>query len=209
MEWSNPLELLIGTVLSAQCTDKTVNRITKKLFKKYRSASDYSNANISRLEKEIYSTGFYKSKSKYLKGIGEILVKKFNDQVPNNLKDLLSLPGVAKKTAHLIMAKAFGIMTGVAVDTHVTRLAPRLGLSCHKNPNKIASDLEKILQKDQYLEINEYLIMHGRTVCVRIPKCNICFLSDICPSSSIVNGFVKIKDRERTSSKSNPRRQIV
>ncbi|MBI2463515.1 endonuclease III [Candidatus Peregrinibacteria bacterium] len=183
VEWSNPLELLIGTVLSAQCTDKTVNRVIKKLFKKYRNAFDYSNADISWLEKEIYSTGFYKSKAKYLKGIGNMLVKKYNGEVPNKLEYLLDLPGVANKTAHLIMAKAFGVMTGVAVDTHVARLAPRLGLTYGKNPNKIATDLEKIFPKNQYLEINEYLIMHGRAVCVRIPKCETCVLSDICPSS--------------------------
>ena len=180
--WSNPLELVVGTVLSAQCTDERVNRVTEKLFKKYRTASDYANANLTELEQDIYQTGFYKSKAKYLKGIGAMLVEKFNGEVPDDFESLLALPGVARKTAHIVMAKAFGKFTGVAVDTHVMRLAPRLGLTKEKEQEKIAKDLEKLFPREEYLHVNEYLITHGRAVCVpRKPKCEECVLRDICP----------------------------
>lgn len=181
--WSNPLELVVGTVLSAQCTDERVNRVTEKLFKKYRTAEEYSAADISELERDIYQTGFYKSKAKYLKGIGTLLVEKFEGVVPNDFDALLTFPGVARKTAHIVMAKAFGKFTGVAVDTHVMRLSPRLGLTKEKEPEKIARDLEKLFPREEYLHVNEYFITHGRAVCVpRKPRCAGCSLWDICPT---------------------------
>lgn len=183
VQWNNPLELVIGTVLSAQCTDKRVNEVTKVLFKQYRTAEEYADADIHKLEKIIYSTGFYKSKAKYLKGIGKLLVKKYNGKVPEDCTSLITLPGVAKKTAHLVMAKAFDMRTGVAVDTHVKRIAPRLGWTKHTNPDKIAQDLEKLLPKEKYLEANEYLIMHGRAVCLAKPKCPECPVRKLCPSA--------------------------
>jgi endonuclease-3 len=184
VHFTNPLELVVGTVLSAQCTDKTVNAVTKKLFQKYTTAEDYANADISTLEKEIYSTGFYKSKAKYLKGIGQKLVEHYHGEVPKNLDDLLQLPGVAKKTAHLIMIKAFGKPTGIAVDTHVYRLAPRIGLAHqHKTPEKVGEELEKLYKPVQYLDVNEYFIMHGRALCGRFPKCEQCILHDLCNSA--------------------------
>lgn len=183
IQWSNPLELVIGIVLSAQSTDRQVNAVCKKLFKKYKTPTDYADANIEELQKDIYSTGFYKSKAKYLKEIGRIIRDEFNNQVPNNLQDLLILPGVSYKTAHLVMAKAWGIKTGVAVDTHVARLAPRLGLSKQTNPLKIGADLERIFPKADWLNVNEYLILHGRALCGRKPKCLECPLQDICPSA--------------------------
>lgn len=182
--WGNPLELLIGTVLSAQCTDKRVNIVTKVLFKKYKTAKDYADAKLSDLQKIIYSTGFYKSKSKYLKGIGQALVAKYGGEVPISFEDLLTLPGVARKTANLIMAKAFGTPTGIAVDTHVFRVAPRLGLTKGKTPDAMARDLEKLYAPKDYLAVNEFMILHGRATCApRKPKCPSCVLKNICPSA--------------------------
>ena len=187
VEWSTPLELVVGTVLSAQCTDERVNRVTKTLFAKYRTAQDYAAADITELERDIYPTGFYKSKAKYLRGIGTLLVGKFSGKVPDDFDALLTFPGVARKTAHIVMAKAFGKFTGVAVDTHVMRMAPRLGLTNHSEQEKIARDLERLFPTEAYLRVNEYLITHGRAICVpRKPKCGECVLSDICPTGKKV-----------------------
>ncbi len=186
VEWSTPLELVVGTVLSAQCTDERVNRVTKSLFAKYKTARDYADAKSGELERDIYQTGFYKSKAKYLRGIGSILVEKFDGKVPDDFDALLSFPGVARKTAHIVMAKAFGKYTGVAVDTHVLRLAPRLGLTKHSEQEKVAKDLEKLFPKEEYLRVNEYLITHGRAICSpRKPKCGECVLLDLCPTGKL------------------------
>lgn len=183
VEWSSPLELVVGTVLSAQCTDERVNRVTKNLFKKYRTAKDYMDADPIELEQDIYQTGFYKSKAKYLRAIGAILVEKFGGEVPGDFTSLLTFPGVARKTAHIVMAKAFGKYTGVAVDTHVMRMAPRLGLTKHSEQEKIAKDLEGLFPTNEYLHVNEYFITHGRAICTpRRPKCGECALLELCPS---------------------------
>lgn len=179
--WKTPLELVIGTVLSAQCTDQRVNIVTKTLFKKYKTARDYAKANLKILEREIYTTGFYKSKARYLKGIGTLLEKEFGGRVPNRREDLLKLPGVSYKSANLIMAKAFGTPTGVAVDTHVMRVTPRLALTNHRDPKKIAADLEALFPASDWLNVNEYLITHGRAICKPQPRCGDCVLNDICP----------------------------
>lgn len=184
VEWSNPLELVVGTMLSAQCTDERVNKTTRTLFKKYTTARDYADADLSTLEKEIYSCGFYRNKARHLQGIGKILVEKFRGKVPDRLEDLLLLPGVSHKTAYIILAKAFGRNRGVAVDTHVFRVAPRLGLSTAKTPEKMSDELSKIVPEKEYLALNEYFITHGRAICVpRKPKCCECVLRDICPSA--------------------------
>lgn len=181
VEWSNPLELVIGTVLSAQCTDVRVNEVTKVLFAKYKSARDYAQADIAELERDIYRTGFYRSKARYLHGICVLLCEKYDGEVPDNFEVLLTFPGVARKTAHIVMAKAFGKYTGIAVDTHVLRVAPRLGLTKQLEQEKIARDLEALFPSREYLHVNEYLIMHGRAICVpRKPKCDECVLSDVC-----------------------------
>lgn len=183
VRWQTPLQLVVGTVLSAQCTDKKVNEVTRTLFRKYRTAADYAAAHLRTLEKEIYSTGFYRSKARYLKGIGQRLVAVYGGGVPRKLEDLLTLPGVSFKSGHLIMAKAFGEHTGIAVDTHVSRIAPRLGLSKQKYPEKIGADLESLYMPQQYLKVNEYFIMHGRATCKARPLCGTCVLQDICPSA--------------------------
>src|SRR3989338_683125 len=180
--WTTPLELVIGTVLSAQCTDKRVNLVTKQLFKKYKTAKNYANADLAELKREIYSTGFYNSKAKYLKEIGARLVEAYAGEVPKTLDDLLTLPGVSRKTANLIMAKAWNKPTGVAVDTHVKRIAPRLGWTREKkNVVKIERDLNTLLDPKDYLAVNEHLIMLGRDLCKSTPNCALCPLNDLCP----------------------------
>lgn len=186
VEWSNPLQLVVGTALSAQCTDERVNMVTKELFKKYVTAKDYADADQGILEKEIYSTGFFRNKAKNLRGMGKVLVEEFSGKVPDTLEGLLSLPGISNKTAYIVLAKAFGKMEGLAVDTHVFRLAPRLGWSDAKTPEKMSRELGELFPKKDYLSVNEYLITHGRAVCSpRNPKCGECVLSDICPSAAV------------------------
>ena len=182
LHYSDPLELLIATILSAQCTDKTVNEVTAMLFKKYRSAEDYAHVNIRTLEREIRSTGFYHNKAKNLKKTAQIIAKQYNGQVPRTMDELLTLPGVARKTANIVLSNAFGIIEGIAVDTHVRRLSQRLGLSENDNPDKIEQDLMKIVPREQWAKFTELLIFHGRRICVaKKPLCGKCVLDKLCP----------------------------
>lgn len=184
LNYTNPLELLVATILSAQCTDRRVNIVTKSLFKKYRKAEDYANADLEELEEDVRPTGFYRNKAKNIKKCCQILVDKFNSQVPKTMKELLELPGVARKTANIVLFNAYGIIEGIAVDTHVRRLARRLGLTEHEDPNKIEKDLMKIVPETRWKRITDLLIFHGRRVCVaRKPKCGICVLNKLCPSA--------------------------
>lgn len=184
LKYTKPLEMLIATILSAQCTDKRVNIVTKSLFKKYRTAEDYANAELAELEQEIRSTGFYRNKAKNIKNTGRLLVEKYDSQVPRTMEDLLELPGVARKTANIVLSNAYGIIEGVAVDTHVRRLSQRLGLTENKDPNKIEADLMRNVPKSQWKQIADLLIFHGRNVCTaRKPKCSLCSLNKICPSA--------------------------
>ncbi|PID52110.1 MAG: endonuclease III [Candidatus Moraniibacteriota bacterium] len=180
IEWSTPLELLVGTILSAQCTDERVNAVTQKLFKKYTTAGDYAKASINTLEKEVYSTGFYKNKAKALKESGQIMVDHFDGEVPDTLEGLLKLRGVSIKTAYLVLSKVYGKNVGLAVDTHVFRLSKRIGLSDAKTPEKMSKELSEIVDKKNYLLWNEYLITHGRAVCGRKPKCDTCVINELC-----------------------------
>jgi endonuclease-3 len=184
LRYINPLELLVATILSAQCTDKRVNMVTKNLFKKYASVDDYANANLTELEQDIKSTGFYRNKAKHIKKCCQLLVEKHNSKVPSTMEELLKLPGVARKTANIVLSNAYGIIAGVAVDTHVRRLAQRLGLTENSNPDKIEKDLMNIVPKDKWIRITDLLIFHGRHVCsARKPKCDACVLNKICPSA--------------------------
>jgi len=184
LHYTKPLEMLIATILSAQCTDKRVNIVTKSLFKKYRTAEDYANADSSELEQDIRSTGFYRNKTKNIKNTGRLLVEKYDSQVPRTMEELLELPGVARKTANIVLSNAYGIIEGVAVDTHVRRLAQRLGLTKNKYPNKIETDLMRNVPKSQWKRIADLLIFHGRNVCTaRKPKCSSCSLNQVCPSA--------------------------
>jgi endonuclease-3 len=184
LDYTSPLELLVATILSAQCTDKRVNIVTEALFKKYRTTEDYANADLEKLEEDIKSTGFYRNKAKNIKKCCRILVEKFNSEVPRTMEEMLELPGVARKTANVVLSNAFGVIEGIAVDTHVRRLAQRLGLTEHKDANKIEIDLMNIVRKTHWMRITDLLILHGRNVCVaRKPKCGICVLKKLCPSA--------------------------
>jgi endonuclease-3 len=184
LHYTNPLELLVATILSAQCTDERVKMVTKKLFKKYPKAEDYANADLKALEQDIRSTGFYRNKAKNIKKCCQLLVEKYHSQVPRTMEELLELPGVARKTANIVLTNAYGIIEGVAVDTHVRRLAQRLGLTENDDPAKIEADLMNIVPRDKWMRITDLLIFHGRRICVaRKPKCNACVLNKICPSA--------------------------
>jgi endonuclease-3 len=184
LDYTNPLELLVATILSAQCTDRRVNIVTQSLFKKYRKPEDYANADLEELEEDIRSTGFYRNKARNIKKCCRILVEKFNSQVPKTMEELLELPGVARKTANIVLSNAYGIVEGIAVDTHVRRLARILGLTEHGNPNKIEKDLMEIVPKTSWKRVTDLLIFHGRRVCAaRRPKCGICVLNKLCPSA--------------------------
>lgn len=184
LHYSNPLELLIATILSAQCTDERVNIVTKTLFKKYRTPQDYVKADAKELENDIRSTGFYRNKTKNIKRCCQMLIEKFNSQVPRTMEEILELPGVARKTANIVLSNAYGVVEGIAVDTHVRRLSQRLGLTENENSNKIEEDLMQIVPKDKWMRITDLLIFHGRRVCTaKKPNCTGCVLNKICPSA--------------------------
>jgi endonuclease-3 len=184
LHYSNPLEILVATILSAQCTDKRVNLVTPLLFKKYKTAKDYANADLAELEQDIRSTGFYRNKAKNIKNAGRMIVERFDSQVPQTIEEILELPGVARKTANIVLTNAYGVIVGIAVDTHVRRLSKRLGLTENTNPDKIEKDLMLIVPKSNWKSITNLLISHGRAVCdARKPKCGICCLNKICPSA--------------------------
>jgi len=184
LKYSNPLELLIATMLSAQCTDERVNKVTGNLFKKYWSAQDYAEAELEELESDIRPTGFYRNKAKNLKKSCRMIVEEFNSKVPGNMNDLLKLPRVARKTANMVLSNAYGLVEGIAVDTHVKRLAQRLGLTENKTAEKIERDLMKAIPRREWFPITYLLIDHGRKICTaKKPKCQICVLNKICPSA--------------------------
>ncbi|HEY4673351.1 MAG TPA: endonuclease III [Nitrososphaerales archaeon] len=180
----NAFELLMATILSAQCTDERVNIVTKTLFKQYRTPEDFSSANTKKLETIIRPTGYYHSKAKYIKEASKIIVRSFGSRVPDTMEGLLQLPGVGRKTANIILSVAYNKTEGIAVDTHVKRLSKRLGLTQSGNPDKIEADLMTITPKALWNKIAILLILHGRNVCyARNPRCADCILNDICPSA--------------------------
>jgi endonuclease III len=182
LEFSNPLQLLISTILSAQCTDKRVNIITPALFNKYKSARDFAEAERSELEIEIKSTGFYRMKSKHIIGASKAIVEKFGGQVPKTMDQLMSLPGVGRKTANCVLGGAYGIQSGIVVDTHFIRLANRLGLTKNNAPEKIEQDLMKLVPKKEWYRFSNLIILHGRRTCkARKPNCKECVLMRTCP----------------------------
>jgi endonuclease-3 len=184
LHYTNPLELLIATILSAQCTDARVNIVTESLFKKYRTVKDYAEADLEELEQDIRSTGFYRNKARNIKKCCQMLVDEFDSQVPGTMEEMLQLPGVARKTANIVLSHAFGIVEGIAVDTHVRRVAKRLGLTENEDADKIEQDLMKIIPKRLWMRISDLLIFHGRRICVaKHPKCGVCVLNKICPSA--------------------------
>ncbi|MFQ6104358.1 MAG: endonuclease III [Candidatus Glassbacteria bacterium] len=176
----DPLQLLIATILSAQCTDERVNQVTKTLFKKYRKASDYANARREELEEDIRPTGFFRNKAKSIIGCCKALVEEHGGEVPDSLDELVKLPGVGRKTANVVLGMAFGI-PGIVVDTHVKRVSIRLGLTEENDPDKIEFDLMRTIPKAKWTVFSSQLILHGRSLCSsRKPKCDECFLLDMC-----------------------------
>jgi len=182
LRFSNPLELLVATVLSAQCTDVRVNLVTQDLFHKYRTARDYADAPRQQLEKDIHSTGFFRSKARAIQGFSSVILEKHTGEVPGTMEELVKLPGVGRKTANLVLAEAFGV-PGMVVDTHVSRVSQRLGLSARRGPDKIELDLMKAVPRDRWNHFSLQLIDHGRKVCkARTPRCDECFLLKLCPT---------------------------
>lgn len=177
----NPLEILVATILSAQCTDKQVNKVTPAIFRKYKTAKDYANADIKVFDQEIKSTGFHRNKAKNIINTGKIISHKFNNKVPDSMSELLSLPGVARKTANIVLGNAYNIIEGIAVDTHVKRLSKRIGLSKNTDPKKIEQDLMKLIPESEWFNITNLFIDHGRNICkAKKPDCSNCFIADIC-----------------------------
>jgi endonuclease-3 len=180
---TNAFELLIATILSAQCTDERVNIVTADLFRKYRCPKDFAEVSQTELEMDIHSTGFFRNKAKSIKGASVRIIEVFDGKVPSTMEDLLTLPGVARKTANVVLGNAFAVAAGIVVDTHVARLSQRLGLTEEKDPQKIETDLTQLVPKKHWIMFPHWLITHGRRICIaRKPKCRECALADICPS---------------------------
>ena len=183
--FESPLELLIATILSAQCTDERVNIVTRTLFRKYRSPEDYLAVPQEELEADIHSTGFFRNKAKNIRGACRRLLEAYGGEVPDTMEDLLTLPGVARKTANVVLGNVFRKAEGIAVDTHVTRLSGRLGLSRHADPVRIERDLMQLFPPESWTDLSHLLILHGRRVCgARRPDCPACVLRDHCPVGS-------------------------
>ena len=184
LDWSNPLELLVATILSAQTTDVQVNRVTESLFSKYRTAEDYADSTPDELEEDIRPTGFYRNKARSLRGMAGALVEKHGGEVPHTMSELVALPGVGRKTANVVLGNAFDTNEGIVVDTHVRRVSGRLGLTESSDPVKIERELMRSVPEGDWTIFSHLLILHGRRTCkARKPDCPNCILNDICPSA--------------------------
>jgi len=180
LNFSNPFELLIATILSAQCTDERVNKVTPSLFEKYKKPEDYVNVPIENLEKEIFSTGYYKAKAKHIKEMSEMILKQYNGEVPSQLKELIKLPGVGRKTANVVLGHCYNV-PAIVVDTHVIKISNRLGFVSTKNAEIIERKLMELIPMEKWVIFTHYFISHGRKVCTaRNPKCNECVISQYC-----------------------------
>ena len=187
LNFTSPLQLLVATILSAQSTDKQVNLVTADLFKKYRSAQAFAEADLEELQRDIQRLGFFRNKAKSIKACGQQLVERHKGEVPRTMEELTALAGVGRKTANVVLGNAFGINTGVVVDTHVTRLSKRLGLSRHDQPEKIEQDLMKLVPQERWTIFSHWLIWHGRRRCfARKPDCPGCEVKELCPSAGRV-----------------------
>ena len=182
--FSSPLELLVATILSAQATDKLVNLVTPQLFKKYKTVDDYAHASLEKLDSAVKRVNFHRNKVKNIKAAAQMIIEKYHGKVPDTMEDLDSLPGVARKTANVVLGNAFGKAEGIVVDTHVMRLSKKLGLTNEKDPVKIELDLMKIVPKDKWIDFSHMLILHGRDMCPARPhSCAGCPLADLCPEA--------------------------
>jgi endonuclease-3 len=184
LDFSNPLELLIATELAAQSTDERVNRVSRDLFRKYRSVEDYATVSEEDLEQDIRSTGFYRNKAKNIRAASQRIITNYGGEVPRTMEDLLTLPGVGRKTANVVLGNAFGIIVGFVVDTHVGRLARRFGWTTNEDPVKVEQDLMRIVPRKDWLDLSHLMIYHGRAICIaRKPLCEKCTLVKLCPSA--------------------------
>lgn len=187
LNFSNPLELLVATELSAQCTDERVNLVTASLFKKYRTVQDYATVSQEEFEQDIKSTGFYRNKAKNIRAAAQHIITDFGGEVPRTMNEIMTLPGVARKTANVVLGNAYGIVEGVVVDTHVGRLSRRFGWTTNEDPVKVEQDLMRILPREDWLDASHLMIYHGRAICVaRKPLCARCGLVKLCPSAFLV-----------------------
>ncbi len=186
LNFKNPLECLIAVMLSAQCTDKRVNIVTKNLFKKFKTAKDYANVELKQLQEDIKSINFYKNKAKAINNACKILIEEFNGKIPRTIKELTKLPGIGRKTANAVLGNAFRIYEGYVVDTHNKRLAYRLGLTKNKDPKKVEQDLMKIIPKRYWLELSHMFVGHGRKICkAPVPICSKCVINKLCPKIGV------------------------
>ena len=186
LNFTNPLECLVATILSAQCTDERVNMVTASLFTKSRTAEDYLKVPVVELAADIKPTGFFNQKTKSLRGACARIVDAYAGKVPNTMEDLITLPGVARKTANIVLGNSFGVVEGIAVDTHVRRVGERLGFTSEKDPDKIEQDLMRLIPRKRWFDFTYVIIDHGRGTCVaRKPRCDECPVSDLCPSSLV------------------------
>ncbi len=188
LDFETPFEIVVAVMLSAQCTDERVNKTTPAIFRKYSTPEDFANIDIKELEELIHPCGFYKNKAKNIKACAKMIVEKFGGQVPKTMEELVTLPGVGRKSANVVMLEAFGKAEGIAVDTHCKRIANKMGISKETDPEKIERDLLKFFDKDDYKEINHLLVWHGRNICIaRKAKCEVCPVNDMC------DDYIKIK----------------
>jgi endonuclease-3 len=186
LSFSNPLEMLVATILSAQSTDVLVNQVTAKVFQKYRTPEDYLRVPEAELAQDIHSTGFFNQKAKAIRGACRMIVEEFGGRVPDTMDDLVKLPGVARKTANIVLGNAYGKVEGIAVDTHVRRVSQRLGFTKQKDPDKIERELMEIVPRDRWFDFTYVLIEHGRAVCkAPTPRCEDCPVNHLCPSSLV------------------------
>jgi len=189
LKFSNPLEMLVATILSAQSTDVLVNTVTQGpggLFAKYRTPQDYLAVPESELAEDIHSTGFFNNKTKSIRGAARVIIEEFDGRVPDTMEEILTLPGVARKTGNIVLGNSYGVVVGIAVDTHVRRVAQRLKFTRHEDPNKIEQDLMKLIPRERWFDFTYVLIDHGRQICqAKKPKCAECPVNDLCPSSQV------------------------
>jgi endonuclease-3 len=186
LNFSTPYEMLFATIMSAQSTDVTVNKVTAKLFSKYRTLEDYANADPEELQADIKQTGFFRMKTKSIQGAARRLLDVYDGKLPNTMEEILTLPGVARKTANVVLGNVYGVVEGIAVDTHVGRLARRLGLTKETDPVKVERDLMRLIPRSKWMQVTYLFIEHGRKVCkAPVPRCEECVLNDICPSSRV------------------------
>jgi len=192
LDYRNPVQLLVATILSAQCTDARVNKTTPSLFSRCKTARDFADASLPELEKHVRATGFYHNKAKNIQGACRMIVEKYGGKVPKSMEEILELPGVARKTANIVLGNAYGVIEGVPVDTHAIRISRLWGFTKHTDPKKIEKDLMEIVPREDWLKISDLFVHHGRAICIaRRPRCSVCPVEKICPKKGLPKEWVR------------------